>query len=88
MREITRFTWDYQGFETDAMACFIGTSDTFAGAVNLACGRARVQGWDTLGQGLGLPDLGQVMRVQIEAQREQWLVTLFVSDEMVVETRS
>ena len=79
MRPVTRYTWSYVGLDTDAMACFIGISDTFAGAVNLACGRARVQGWDTLDRGLGLPDLTQAMHGRVEAQREQWLVTLFVS---------
>ncbi len=85
MKTVARYSWDYRGFETDSMDCFIGTGPTLADAVMDATLDAHQRDWDTT-VGLGLPDLAHAMTVQIEDGQEEWLVTLFVSDEPLLRT--
>ncbi len=83
-RQIARHSWSYQERDSDSMRLFVGTGASLDEAVSMAVGRAFVEGWNASAGWLGQPDPQHARRVQVEAQREEWLVTLFVSETAAV----
>ncbi len=83
MRTITQHAWDYRGLETDEMTALVGVGVTRLDAMGQALSAARRQGWNLYGVRISNADLQHVCQVQGEHQEEQFLATLFLSDQEV-----
>lgn len=82
MRTITKHSWSYNGLDTsEEMTALVGVGVSPLDAMGRCLAAARTAGWNLAGIRINQEQIEAVARVQGQDQEEQFIATLFLSDQ-------